>query len=324
MRHEPEHILAVDIGGTQFRIALVSTSGKILKRHAVPNEFVDNPSAGLHYIKTAVTELIAGESNAGIAGMGVAIAGLVTVESGVLLTSPNLLKWYGTPIKEIFERELGLPVWVCNDANLAALGEQRYGVGKGIDDLIFITVSTGIGGGIIINGKMFLGSQGFGAEIGHMTIDNDGPRCNCGNIGCLEMLASGTAIARMARERMMNGEASTIKDVAGDNLTKITAETVFAKAKRGDGLAISVVNAATRNLGIGIVNLVHLFNPQMIVLGGGVSQAGDMLLVPVRQVVAERIMKDIEVNIVLAALNADSGLLGAVAMVLDNVKAYYP
>jgi glucokinase len=262
--------------------------------------------------------LLSGINRSTVSGMGAAIAGLVTQDTGVLLTSPNLLAWYHTPVKEIFERELKLPVWVGNDATLAALGEYKFGAGKGCHDLIYITVSTGIGGGIITGGKLLLGTSGFAAEVGHMTIDVNGPRCNCGNIGCLEMLASGTAIARMAGERLSKGEKSTITDLIAGDLSKINAEMVEKAARAGDVVAKAVMNTAGTNLGVGVVNLVHIFNPELIIIGGGVSKAGDLIFEPVRQVISKRVMRDISVRITTPVLGDNPGLLGAVALVLEN------
>jgi glucokinase len=235
-----------------------------------------------------------------------------------LLTSPNLLAWYNTPIKAILEKELRLPVFVSNDATLAALGEYKFGAGVGCHDLIYITVSTGIGGGVIVGGKLLLGTRGFAAEVGHMTIDINGPRCNCGNVGCLEMLASGTAIARMAVERLSRGEKSTIAELVAGDLSKVTAEVVEKAARNGDSVAKDVMNTAGTNLGVGVVNLIHIFNPELIIIGGGVSKAGDLIFEPVRRVIAQRVMRDISVRITTPALGDNPGLLGAVALVLEN------
>jgi len=312
-------ILALDLGGTNYRLALANDKGELLKRFSAPVK-PDDPEQTIEHIKNSIADLLSGINRSTVSGMGAAIAGLVTQDTGVLLTSPNLLAWYHTPVKEIFERELKLPVWVGNDATLAALGEYKFGAGKGCHDLIYITVSTGIGGGIITGGKLLLGTSGFAAEVGHMTIDINGPRCNCGNIGCLEMLASGTAIARMAVERLSKGEKSTITDLVAGELSKISAEVVEKAAKSGDAVAKAVMNTAGTNLGVGVVNLVHIFNPELIIIGGGVSKAGDLIFEPVRQVISKRVMRDISVRITTPVLGDNPGLLGAVALVLENTS----
>ncbi len=318
MSQDNRLILALDFGGTQFRLALTSGQGKLLRRHAGPIYSQHGPDQAISRIKDAIRDMLDGVDEAALLGMGIAAAGLITPETGVVLTSPNLRTWYNTPLKDIFEEELQFPVWVGNDANLAALGEHRFGAGRETNDLVYLTVSTGIGGGVIIGGKLLLGSSGFAAEPGHMTIDINGPRCNCGNVGCLEVMASGTAIARMARERLVQGEASRLRELAGGDPDGVTAELVASAAKSGDPLASEVMHTAAANLGVGVVNLVHIFNPELILIGGGLSKAGEIVFEPVRQVVAERVMPDITVSILPAGLGDDSGLLGAVALVLDS------
>jgi glucokinase len=310
-------ILALDLGGTKFRLALANDKGELLKRYAAPVK-PDDPEQTIEAIKDAISDSLSGINRSTVRGMGIAIAGLVTQDTGVLLTSPNLMAWYNTPIKAIFEQELQLPVSVGNDATLAALGEYKFGAGKGCRDLVYITVSTGIGGGVITGGKLLLGTCGFAAEIGHMTIDINGPRCNCGNIGCLETLASGTAIARFAAERLARGEKSAIAKLVAGDYTKITAEIVEKAAKAEDTVAKSVMDIAGTNLGVGVVNLVHIFNPELVIIGGGVSKAGDLIFEPIRRVVARRVMRDISVRITASALGDNPGLLGAVALALGD------
>jgi len=320
LSHRNDPILALDLGGTHFRLALADKNGHLLKHykgHSYPEK---GPEQTISRIITAISEMLSGIDPNSVRGMGVAVAGLVTPETGVLLTSPNLLSWYNTPLKEILERELQLSVWVGNDANLAALGEHIFGAGKGCNDLIYLTVSTGIGGGVITGGRMLCGSCGFAAELGHMTIDINGPRCNCGNIGCLEVMASGTAIARLAVEKLSNGQTSTINELVAGDLDRVTAQTVGVAAMSGDAVARAVLHTSATNLGVGVVNLVHIFNPEVVIIGGGVSTIGDLIFEPVRHTVAERIMPDISVHITPAILGDDCGLLGTVALVLDNTS----
>jgi glucokinase len=309
---------AIDIGGTQFRVALVGDDGAVLERDSGLIGADQPPDDVLARITEVAGDMVSQAGRERVRGLGVAIAGLVKPGTGVLLTSPNLPKWYDTPLKEIWERELGLPAWVGNDANLAALGERRFGAGRKSDDLIYITCSTGVGGGVITGGRLVTGCRGFAGEIGHMTIDIHGPKCRCGNVGCLEVMASGTAIARMAGERLAAGEPSSLTELLKGAADGISAKLVAEAAGSGDHLASEVMNTAATNLGVGVVNLVHIFNPEIVIIGGGVSRAGDMIFDPVRRVVAERSMRDISVDIVPAALGDDSGLLGAAALVLDS------
>jgi len=311
-------VLALDLGGTQFRVALATAQGEIVGRVAHRVESPDDPDKMIELMGEVVHGLLSSERHERILGMGIAVAGLVVPSTGTLLTSPNLQAWYNTPLKETWERKLGLPVWVGNDASLAALGEWRFGAGRGVDDLVYITVSTGVGSGVITGGRLLEGSQGFAPEIGHMTIDIHGQRCRCGNVGCLETLASGTAIARIAAERLRAGERSSIADMASGDGGELTARLVAQAACSGDALAKAIIEEAAVNLAVGVVNMVHLFNPKLVIIGGGVSMSGDLLFGPVRRVVAERSMKDFEVDIVPAQLGDDPGLLGAVALVLQN------
>lgn len=314
-----KQVLALDVGGTNFRLALVGEDGGILAQCRGGNPSEGGPGDAIRTILEAADELLSGVERGSLSGMGIAIAGLVTPETGVLLTSPNMLSWYNTPIKDIFRRELGIPVYVGNDANMAVLGEHRFGAGVGSDDVVYITWSTGIGGGVIAGGRLLTGSHGFAGELGHMTIDLNGPKCNCGNIGCLEMMASGTAIARLAAEVLSGGAASAITVLAGGDPAKVTARIVAVAARSGDRLAADIMRMAATNLGVGLANLVHIFNPDVIVLGGGVSQSGDILFPTVREVVAERIMPDYSVRIEPAALGDDCGLLGAAALALEEL-----
>ena len=311
-------VLTLDVGGTHFRLALIDEKGQLLKQCKGESCVEEGPKEGIRRIMAAVPEMLSGIETGSITGMGIAIAGLVTPETGILLTSPNMLSWYNTPVKQIFERELKLPVQIGNDANLAVLGEHRFGAGKGSNDVIYITVSTGIGGGVITGGRLLTGSAGFAGELGHMTIDLNGPKCKCGSIGCFEVMASGTAIAGFAVDRLSGGEHSAITETVSGDLTKVTAKVVAEAAEAGDTVARAVMRTATTNLGVGLANLVHIFNPDIIILGGGVSQAGELIFEPVREVVAERIMRDYAVSIVPAALGDDCGLLGAAALVLGQ------
>jgi glucokinase len=210
-----------------------------------------------------------------------------------------------------------VPVSVGNDANLAALGEYRYGSGAGFDDMIYITVSTGIGGGIILGGKLFLGSRGLAGEIGHVVLQPGGPQCGCGNRGCLEALASGTAIGRQARTLAASGRAPAILKAAGGSVTQVTSRSVGEAAAKGDPTARDLLAQAGRYVGIGIANLMHLFNPQRFVVGGGVTNAGELFFAPMRETAPQRVQipQYAEgVEIVPAKLGDDVSLLGAVAL----------
>ncbi|MFQ5812391.1 MAG: ROK family protein [Anaerolineae bacterium] len=312
-------IVGVDLGGTQIRAALADGEGKIIRRTSCLTLAEEGPGRVMGRIKGAIYKMMRATDRGQVQGIGIVAPGPLDPWKGVIMDAPNLPGWKKVPLKELMEEEFGLPVLVGNDANLAALAEQRFGAGQGIADLIYITVSTGIGGGIIVDNRLLLGAQGFAAEVGHHTVEAHGPRCNCGNIGCLEALAAGPAIARHARELIKEGTKTAITDLVGGDLDEITAKVVNQAAQAGDPTAIELFRQAGFYIGVGIVNLLHLFNPSLIVIGGSVTKAGDLLFEPIRATVRERAMASYyweNTPIVPATLGDDVGLLGAVALVL--------
>lgn len=312
---------AIDLGGTNVRAAIIEAGGQIRARARRPT-----PQTGPEDVVQAMVEALqqaaqeAGVPVDGLLAVGVGAPGPLDHTTGVVYAPPNLAGWDNVPLKQMLEARLGRPVFVGNDANVAALAERRYGVGRGCEDVIYITVSTGIGGGIVTQGRLLLGPAGTAGEVGHVTIDIHGPRCACGNIGCVEALASGPAIARQARARLAEGRPSLLRELAA-RLDDLTAEHVVEAARRADPLAAEVMEEAARNIGVLVVNLIHLFNPAVIAIGGGVSHAGDLLFGPVRQVVQERALKAAAAvcRIVPAALGDDVGLYGAAAWALDQL-----
>jgi glucokinase len=269
-----------------------------------------------------------------VMGIGIGAPGPLNRKTGVLICPPNLPGWQDTPLRDIFREHFRCPVHVENDANVAALGEYMFGAGQGSRDMAYLTISTGIGGGVIANGQLLTGVAGTAAELGHMTIDWHGPRCNCGNIGCLESLASGTAIARQANERIAldkRGGAELIAFALSKQSQEtgvdtprnsqrpihIDAPMVAQAAASGIPLAREIIGSVAEALGVGLVNIIHIFNPEVIILGGSVTQIGEPLLEPARRVVAERAMRVSResVRIVLADLGSDAGLIGAGSLV---------
>jgi len=310
-------ILAMDIGGTQSRVALIDSEAQILKRISVPTE----AGEGYKVVIKEIKELVSLKEFDRVAGIGISIAGLLESDTGTLVYSPNMPGWVNVPIKRIFTDEFHIPVYVSNDASLAALGENRYGAAKGLDSFVYITVSTGIGGGMVLDGNLYLGADGYAGEVGHMTINPAGPVCSCGMRGCFESMASGTAIARDAKERISSGSTSIISDMVERDLERITAATVEQAARQGDELAKAVMLEAAVNLGIGLSNLIVIFDPQAVVVGGGVTKSNDLIFEPARKTVAQRVGKYFakDTPILKAALGDNVGLIGAAALVYDNV-----
>ncbi len=314
-----KRIVGVDLGATQIRAALADGAGSVLRRTRCLTLGQEGVEPVMGRIKGAIYEVMGSTDRQQVQGIGIVALGLSDPWKGIIVDAPNLSGWRNIPLKALLEEEFGLPVFVGNDANLAALAEQRFGAGQGVSNLIYITVSTGIGGGIIVDNRLLLGAQGMAGEVGHQTIEADGPPCNCGNVGCLEALAAGPAIARCARELIRTGVGTTIADRVGGDLDKITAREVSQAAQAGDPVAIELFRQAGFYVGVGIVNLLHLFNPSLIVIGGGVTKAGDLLFEPIRATVRQRAMAGYlreDPFIVPATLGDDVGLLGAVALVL--------
>lgn len=316
-----KYVIAIDLGGTNLRVAIVSIDGRIVKRISTPTKAYEGVDAVIHRMAEKVIELAGGDGIRQATALAVAAPGPTNPWEGVIIQAPNMPGWQHVPLKRILETKLNVVTFLGNDANVAALGEHRYGEGKGCKNMIYVTVSTGIGGGIIADGKLLLGKNGGAAEVGHMTIDFNGPRCACGNIGCLEAIASGTSIARQAIERLKSGAKSTMLDAVGGDLTQITAEVVVQEAENGDGVARELMERAATAIGVGMVNLVNLFDPETIVIGGGVSNAGVLLFDRVRQVVSERAMPIAQKGLRIAptALGDDVGLIGAAALAVEEL-----
>jgi glucokinase len=316
------YALAVDIGGTKILTALVRDDGTVTARSRV-----ETP-ADVEPVVDAVVATVGQVLGAGVApqdqivAAGVGAPGPMNPETGVVYEPPNIRGWHDVPLGALLTERLGMRVWVENDANAAAVAEWWIGAGRGVSDLIYVTVSTGIGGGIIIGDRLVRGVSGTAGEVGHMTIDVNGPPCPCrrGN-GHLEALATGPAIARMARETVEAGKRSVLLEMAGGRPEAITAAMVETAARDGDQVASEVFARAATYLGIGMANLLNIFNPERIVIGGGVSKAGEMLFEPVRRVALERAFErpGRDAEIVPAALGDDVGVVGAAAVAFQRV-----
>ena len=311
--------LTVDLGGTKIIAAVVLPDGKIISRNYCLTMADKGPEAVSDRILSAVDKAIAQAKlkTPELIGIGVAAAGILDTNRGIVTTSPNLPNWRNVPLRDILADKLGVVTYMINDASAAALGEHRFGAGKGFDNIVYLTVSTGIGGGIVINGELYSGADGCAGELGHMTVEADGPRCHCGNFGCLEALASGWAVAKAAIKCINDGEKSSIVELVDGRLENITAETVAMAARRGDRMAADIVAEAAKYLGIGLANLVNIFNPELIVISGGLSKMGDMLLKPARKVLKERAFQlpADTVRVVRSRLGSNAGIIGAAAYV---------
>ena len=318
-----EYALVADVGGTRTRVALVDATGAIVVRHSAETLAREGRAAVMNRLADAL-EHVASERRTEIKGVGLSLASPVEPGTGVMYNPPNLgPEWHlFTPIPMLQER-LSLPVYAENDATLGALGEHAFGAGRGCDNMVYMTVSTGIGGGVIIGGNLYTGTNGFGGEIGHMTIDQNGPLDNCGNVGCLEALASGTALAKMAQERIGAGESSVMLEFAGGDIAAVDARIVVQAAQQDDALAQSLMQEVGRSLASGIITLMHIFDPQLIVIGGGLGQNLDMFMPTIEPEVNRRAMAHFQgaVPVAKSQLGDDVSLLGAAALVFKEDQA---
>jgi len=334
-------VVAVDLGGTQIRTAvmrgaqLLSRVGLLTGEHPTPERIFPRIFQAIHHaLQKAEVSLEQ------IAGIGIGAPGPLNSHTGIVYAPPNLPGWENVPVRELFSEQFHVPIFVENDANAAALGEYMFGAGRGSQNMVYLTISTGIGGGVITAGRILEGVSGTAAELGHMSVDWHGERCNCGNIGCLERIASGTGIARHANDAIAHGrgddllafalehqlndqeneKASTPEDVAAHTPTHVTARTVALAAAAGIPLACEIITTAAEGLGVGLVNILHIFNPEKIILGGGVTQLGALLLDPALRIIEERTMvvPRKAAHIVLAELGHDVGLVGAGALIYYN------
>jgi len=310
-----EVIIAVDLGGTRIRSARLNARMEIEARHEMLTEDHRGVEATLERMKEMIRMVWPSDGSV-VSGIGISAPGPLNPMTGVIVAPPNLEGWYNVPLASILRDEFRIPVFVGNDANVAGLAEAVMGAARGCRHVIFITVSTGIGSGMICDGKMLLGKVGLAAEAGHTILIVDD------RVSSLEKEAAGPAIARKARERIEAGESSRITSMLKNDLSKITGATVGRAAQDGDHLALNVIREAGRLLGLGIVSLLHLFNPEIIVLGGGVANnLGELLFEPMRDAIHEYAMDRAywsDLRIVPAALGENVSLFGAAALVVTQ------
>lgn len=310
------YAIGIDIGGTKARGALVDEEGRILLSVQRPTD----PESGSDEVPQVIRELLE-TSSSPVSAIGVAIAAWVEHPSGRIAFAPNL-SFTNADLERTIASGFGIPVLVENDANCAAWAEHRFGAGKGTMDMLMVTVGTGIGGGIVAGGRLYRGSRGFAGEFGHMPISLDGPRCACGNIGCLEAWASGSALGRLARERAAGHEDSEVMRLAGGVAENITGAVVGAAADVLDEFALELLSELGVRLGVGLAGLAKAFDPEMIVVGGGVSEEGELLLSAARDELASRFRDQVAPPILVsAALGNDAGVVGAAHLALGEVEA---
>jgi glucokinase len=307
--------VGLDVGGTKILAVRAARDGRILARAEAPTP-ADDQEATL----AAMVEAARGLMTADVLAVGVGAAGMVDVANGILRFAPNLA-WRDLAIAEHMRAAIGVPCQLDNDANVAAYGEFRFGAGRGYRHVLLVTVGTGIGGGIIIDGRLFRGANGYAAEIGHVVVEPLGPLCGCGNRGCWEQVASGNAIGRLGREAARKDPSGAIARLAGDPETA-TGAIVTRAALEGDRTAVEILGVVGTRLGIGIAGLVNVLDPQLVIVGGGAVAAGELLLEPARVAFHDTVEapdRRPSVPIVAAQLGNDAGAVGAAALALEEL-----
>lgn len=311
-------VAAVDMGAMHLSVALGDFSARILEEIEVPFRVDQGPKESLQQADNTLRELLQkrGLSPADLAAIGVGVPGPVIAEKGMVMAPPIMPGWDRFPIRLTLESQWGTAVTLNNDAELGALGEWAYGAGRGEKNLAFIKVGSGIGAGLIINQQIYGGTTGSAGEIGHLTIDENGPICTCGNHGCLEAFAGGHAIASQASKLVASGKRTLLSGKSPDS---ITARDVAEAARRGDLTAQEIIQRSGTFIGIAIAGLINLINPSTVIIGGGVAQVGDLLTGPIRQAVRERSLRASEhgVRITTAMLGRRSSLIGALIQAIN-------
>lgn len=310
------HYIGCDLGGTNIKAGIVDLeAGSVIIAKSKPTHSIEGHDAVMDRMVVLITSLIteSGLDRSKILGLGVSAPGVIDPYKNTTIFLPNLMgQWRDIPLGNRLSKALKLPVTLLNDVRAITYGEFIFGAGKGVNRMACFAIGTGVGGGLVLNGDLVLGFQGSAGELGHMTIEVNGLRCNCGNYGCLETYASGPAISSRAEKVVRQGFTTRIADLIDNDLNKITPEIVAQAANEGDEIALEIWNSVGHYLGTGIANICVAFGPERIVLAGGVASAGDLLLTPINKTLQERVfvMPIEKVEVVLGSLGDDAGILG--------------
>ncbi len=310
------YYVGCDLGGTNLKAALVNEStGKVLNPIQILTQAWEGHDAVMARMADLINRVIEGSGvpRSQVGGIGIGVPGVIDLKKGTTLFLPNLPgTWPNVPLADTISSQTGLPVSLLNDVRSITYGEWMFGAGRGVETMVCFAIGTGVGGGLIINNQLHLGMGGTAGELGHMTIDFNGPQCGCGNYGCLEAFASGPAIAAQGAKAVMQGLTTIIGDLVEQDLNKITPEVIARAAMQGDRIAQRIFEDAGKYLGVAIANVLITVTPQRVVIGGGVAKAGDLLLDPIRRTVNERVfvMPKEQVEIVPAELGTNAGVIG--------------
>jgi glucokinase-like ROK family protein len=322
-RAEAGHVLVADLGATSIDVALTTLDGRILGHHDEPARIEAGPETCLGRVDALFASLMATTQSVPgrLWGVGIAVPGPVEFKTGRPIAPPIMPGWDGYPIRERFADAYGAPVWVDNDVNVLGLGEWRSGIAAGHDDVVMIKIGTGIGAGIISDGRLHRGAQGSAGDVGHIqVVDDPSVVCRCGNIGCLEALAGGAALARAGEQAALDGRSPRLR-AALDQRGSVTAEDVARAASFGDPFAVGLLQTAGRRVGSMLASIVNFFNPSLIVIGGGVANSPDALLASIREAVYRRSLPLATRDLLIqrSSLGGLAGVIGASSMVVDQL-----
>ncbi|ASW41973.1 ROK family protein [Clostridium isatidis] len=313
---EKKYVVGVDLGGTKIYTALVNLDGQIIEEITIKTEAEKGEKVVLDNILKTIDKVLENVDRKEVKAIGIGSPGPLDIEKGLIVYTPNLPFKNFELVKPIKER-YNIPTYLDNDANVATLSEFMFGAGKGSKNMVYVTVSTGVGGGAILNGNIYRGSTANALEIGHITVMKGGPRCGCGNTGCVEALASGTAIMKRAKEALDSKVETSLR-----NYDNVTAKEVFIEAERGDKVSKEILNDALSYLGIGIANIANSFDPDKIIIGGGVSEAGKIVFDKIDEEMQRRCLTTIynHCKVEKALLGGKAGVLGAAALAILESK----
>lgn len=311
--------IGVDLGGTNLKIALVTESGEILKEERRDTQAEKGPDFILGEIESGVEALLKDAGGAPVRGIGMGIPGAVDYDHGIVTYPPNLPGWKEVPVRDRFSAKFNLPVFVDNDANVAALAEKAHGAGKGANHLICITLGTGVGSGLILNGKLFHGAVGAAGEFGHTTINFQGPQCNCGNYGCIERYVGAQYIVERAVEKLETYPDSALRPYH-ERGEEITPRLIDELADKGDALSLETLRETGELLGIALTSTVNLLNLELIIIAGGISNAGEKLFEPIRRKIQELALPlpRSTVRVKKAEMGDRAGVVGAAQLIFEN------
>jgi N-acetylglucosamine repressor len=315
-------IIGMEIGVDFILAILTDFKAQVLRRHREDTDQAEGQEAILAKALDMVRQTLAvGKSTHNpVLGIGIGVPGLVDVSSGTLLFAPNL-KWRDVPLRKVFSGEFDVPVFVDNDANVAALGEKYFGAARHSKDFVYLSIGVGLGGGIVLDGQLYRGIGGYAGEVGHMTIMSDGERCNCGNCGCWETLVSQTAVVNRVRKTVEAGNASQVSQLVNGRLERISIPIIIEAAEEGDEVARQTLEETGVYLGIGIANLINAFNPELIIFGGVMSLASNYLLPAAEKTLKERSLAWPRrmARVMASSYGPDACVMGGVALVLHDI-----